>query len=298
MQTPFRVLLEEIKLKEQSSGWESKQVCGFPSSSFYEEFSQNQSEIKSRNEEKIMLKEQLGSSMKDILKSLFEQSGSDIRLSDYNEEEQSAHPSFYNDLGLELEVESEAPDKDAYYNQLPRSEVDKIKFFFVPPSAFDRTDVLHKRLIGAPAQDGRYYWNNGSKGDSDRMLFEIGFQLKHCLELLKDNSKTGFFFEAFAVTRSSFQISWWYDTNNSNLGGNAEDNNTIVYIAKLFSIVWKKALSNDICNDAGIDAKDREAFIAWLDYINKNRWNTQKLTGMDMIYETPEIAAKVQINWI
>lgn len=295
IQTPYRILLEEVKVKNESSGWESQQVCGFPPKSFYREFDRNQAEIKSRNGNKMMAREQLGNSMKDVLKTLFEQSGSDMQLSDYSEEEQAGNPNFYNDLGLELEAEAEEPDKDTYYNQLPQSEVDKIKFFFVPSYAFDRADVLHKRLIGTPSSDGRYYWK---RGDSDRMLFEIGYQLKHCIELLKTNDSAKYFFEAFAVTKSSFQISWWYETINNNLGGTAEDNHTIVHIAKLFSAVWKKALSKDICTNAGVDAKNREAFIAWLNYINNNNWNTQKLTEMDVIFETPEIAEKVQINWM
>jgi hypothetical protein len=55
------------------------------------------------------------------------------------------------------ESKEDAPDTVAYYRSLPQSEVDKIKYMYLPSAAFDRCDVLHSELCGKPNTDGTLY---------------------------------------------------------------------------------------------------------------------------------------------
>jgi hypothetical protein len=127
------------------------------------------------------------------------------------------------------------------------------------------------------------------------MIHTINEQLQHCQTLLVkvDNNAAAGFWELFAVTRSSFMLNWWYETHNHLEGWEVHP---IVKIATKFSSLWTRALSPELCTAAGIDEANRDAFVAWLQYINTHHWDFTKLATLDVIY-TPEAAAKVQIRY-
>ena len=99
-----------------------------------------------------------------------------------------------------------------------------------------------------------------------------------------------FIWKLFAITYAAFQIDWWFVTYNHL----EEEGDEIVQIAAILSELWRTALLPANCTAAGIDEETRVAFMAWLGELNRDEWNTDRLTAMDMLY-TPEQAREVEI---
>ncbi len=255
MKTPYDEMMVIVREKENCTGLCSMQVSGFPPQSFYEDFNKNKKE-------------------KDpALDFLCSFSRDDDY--DYNEDDDDDN-------------EDEEPDYDSYYRTLNQSEVDTIKFVFVPKHTQDRIDTFVQELVGENCG-----FMSGLNGDSSRQICTINQALNECAKLLgnKGGMNCMHFFELYAVTYASFQIDWWFVTYNHGNGGDE-----IVEIADTLSTLWTYALQPDFCTEAGIDQDNRQGFMALLDRYNAEDWNTDKLSKMDTLY-TPDQAEQIHITY-
>jgi hypothetical protein len=212
--SPYDNLINDANIKENEIGWKKLQVSGFPPESFYEEYNKyrNKKELEMINSNTGILnarqhfEEEMEKLQEELCNNLDMESDTSTN-GDYNELSEEQWKDF--GLGLteykEQDAEIKEPDSLDYYQKISQSEVNNIKYIYLPQYAFDRADVLHEILCG----DRGFYTGGGC--DSDRMLFIIKDQLEHCKKLLMNsdvNIAASGFIELFAVTRSSFMENW------------------------------------------------------------------------------------------
>jgi len=289
MTTPYDVFLQAAEAREKETNTVKFMVSGFPPDSYLEEF--NKAE---RKRQLDVLNRRNGFLNEDA--SLMTLAGTVLE----------------NMTGVDLGVndgEPREPDCKPYYRTLSKADVEAtIRYVFVPPAADARIDEFYEKLLGNNGGN-----MTGNRRDSDRQIYTINEALRNVGNLLfshrefteanddeKDDKvpvpdasklKQGVW-ELFAITSVAFQINWWFITPN--YLQEEEEGEAIVGIAKMFSLMWKKALHPSVCSAAGIDEGNRLSFIAMLKGHNDEDWNTDLLSSMDHLY-TPEQAEQIEI---